>query len=239
MATRISNIFIQGLRNKTYTCQFPTETFNETTISELKRAVLDKTGIGLGEQRLIYRGKTLETIRDGRKGTFGDYSLRDKSTIMLVMGLTGGAGSGFLPLRFADVSSEDSFKEMELITGGPEWSGIYPGINFDGTCKNRFCLANNEFVSIPRGFYDSTGGTCMLNYEITKLKCPVCRLTLDKNEVNAVGVFKAKLQVKSKKRGNNEVVVNIKAKGKFLAANCMDDKGKVDYEYVILTVKRF
>ena len=239
MATGMSTIFIEGLEGRTNTCQFPTETFNETTISELQQAVQDKTGLGLDQQRLIYGTKVLETILEDKQTTFLDYKISDGSNIILFIRLTGGAGSGFLPLRFADVSSGDSFKKMNLTTIGPKWLNIAPGINFQGICKNEFCQAENKIVSIQRGFYFSTGGTCMLNYEIAQLECPMCKQTLDKNEVNGVGVFKAKLQVKSKTRGNSEVVVNIWAKDKFLRASCMDDRDKVDYEYIILTVKRF
>ena len=153
--------------------------------------------------------------------------------------MAGGGGPGFLPLRFANVSSKDSFKKVDLTSEGPEWLTVTPGINFEGTCKNRFCKAKNEIVIIQKGFYDSTGGTCVLNYEITQLECPICKQALDKNEINGVGVYEGKLQVKSKTRGSREVVVNIEARDKFLYAGCMDNKDKVDYEYITLIVKRF
>ena len=79
----------------------------------------------------------------------------------------------------------------------------------------------------------------MLNYEITLLECPMCKQRLDKKDINGVGVYNAKLEVKSKAREDIEVVVNIEAKDKFLYAGCMDDNDKVDYEYIILIVKRF
>ena len=240
MATGMSNIFIVGLEGKTITCSFPTGTINKTTISELKLVVRNKTGTELDKQRLIFGDLELETIKNGREMTFGDYNISNGSSITNIVRLTGGGGSGFLPLRFADVSSEDSFKEVKLSkTGGPVWLTLSHGINFQGTCRNRFCQAENEIVVIQRGFYDSTGGTCMLNCEITQLECPICKQTLDKDEVNGVGVYKAKLEVKSKTRGSKEVIVNIEARDKFLYAGCMDDNDKVDYEYIILIVKRF
>ena len=92
---------------------------------------------------------------------------------------------------------------------------------------------------IQRGFYDSTGGTCMLNYEITQLECPMCKQALNQDEIHGIGLYKAKLEIKSKTRGSKEIVVNIEAKEKFLYAGCMDDRDKVNYEYIILIVKRF
>ena len=238
MATRKSTIYIQGLENKTSTCHFPTETFNETPISELKQAVQVITGIELDRQILMYIGRTLETVRGDREMTFGDYSLRDKSNIILVIRLPGG-GPSFLTLRFADVSSKDSFKKVDLTTGGPKWLTVTPGINFEGTCKYRSCKAKNEIVIIQKGFYDSTGGTCMLNSEITQLECPMCKQELNKNEVNGVGVYEGKLEVKSKIEGSSVKVVKIEARDKFLYAGCMDDSDKVTYEYITLIVKRF
>ena len=239
MATGMSRIFIQGLEGKTYSLYFPMETLNETTISELKRAVQDRTRVDPDLQSLIYQRQELRTIRDGRKMTFGDYNLRNFDSIVLVVRLPGGGGPSFLRLRFADVSSEDNFKKVDLTTEGPEWLTVTPGINFEGTCKNRFCKAKNQIVIIQKGFYDSTGGTCMLNSEITQLECPMCKQALDKNEVNGVGVYEAKLEVKSKIEGSSVKVVKIEARDKFLYAGCMDDSDKVTYEYIILIVKRF
>ena len=239
MATGLSTIFIEGLEGETITFYYHTKTFNGTTISELKRAVQDQTGIELVEQRLMYNYKELETIWKGREMTFRDYAISNWSKIILNGRLAGGSAPGFLALRFADVSSEDNFKDVHLTAGGPKWLTLAPGVNFEGTCRNGSCQRENSIVVIQRGFYDSTGGTCMLNYEIAQLECPVCEQTLDKNDVNGVGVFKGKLQVKSKTRGSEEVVVNIEARDKFLYAGCMDDDDKVDYEYIILKVESF
>ena len=82
-----------------------------------------------------------------------------------------------------------SFKDIKLTSDGPDWLTLASGINFEGTCRNIFCQAENRTVVIQRGFYDSTTGICMLNYEITQLECPMCKQTLDKNGVNGVGVY--------------------------------------------------
>ena len=240
MTTRISSIrIIDNAQNRTYTCQFPSETFHETTISELQLQLKKIMGVAIRNQRLVFDYEQLKAEGNGREMTFGDYDLRDGDDVSFCLPLMGGGGSGFLPLRFADLSSEDNFREVKLINDGLGRLTIARGINFQGTCRNRFCQAKNEIVSIQRGFYDSTGGTCMLNYEITQLECPMCKQTLDKDEINGVGVYKAKLQVKSKEEGSIEAVVNIEARDKFLYAGCMDDRDKVEYEYVILKVTRF
>ena len=197
-------------------------------------------GVAIRNQRLVFDHEQLKAEGNGRGMTFGDYDLRDGDDISFCLPLMGGGRSGFLPLRFADLSSEDNFREVKLTpSDGLGRLTIARGINFQGSCRNRFCKAENEIVIIQRGFYDSTGGTCMLNYEITQLECPMCKQTLDNDEIHGVGVYKAKLQVKSKVRGSNEAVVNIEARDKYLYAGCMDHRDKVDYEYVILIITRF
>ena len=237
MATGMSSIFISGAEGKTTTRNFPNDTFDKTTISELKLQIITTRGIDPDNLRLLYAGQELQSVMHGKEMTFEDYKISNSSTIILYVRMPVG---GCLPVRFADVSSEDSFKEVKLThSGGHGRLTIDRGINFEGTCKYKSCKAKNETVIIQRGFYKESGGICMLNYEITQLKCPMCKHTLDKNEVHGVGVYKAKLEVKSKEEGSNEVVVNIEARDKFLYAGCMDDRDKVDYEYVILKVTRF
>ena len=247
MSTGTSSIRIL-YQGRTYTCRIPTETFHATTISALQLLLLRQTGVDIGYPDLFYSfgSQRLVAEYNGRKLTFGDYGIRNGDSITVKMDYSsqfdhrfiGGECPGFMPLRFADVYSEDSFKEIKLSNSAPDWRIIAPGINFEGTCKNRFCQAENN-VYIRRGFYDSTGGTCMLNYEITQLECPICKQRLDKKDINGVGVYKAKLEVKSKPSEGREVVVNIEARDKFMYAGCMDDNDKVDYEYILLIVRRF
>ena len=226
----VSTVIISGLNNYTINLHFLTESFDETTISELKRALQVRTGIELDHQFLMYGSKELETILNGRKATFRDYHIRDGINIPLVIRSPGSSR----PPGFAGLS----FKEVNLYTEGPEWWTIPPGMSFRGTCKNFLCQARNQSVNIQKGFYDSTGGLSILNPEIAMLKCPVCEQSLDKNEVNEIGVFNAKLEIKSKVRGSSEVVVNIEARDEYLHASCMDGRDEVDYDYVVLIVKR-
>ena len=153
MATGLSNIFITGLEGETISCQFPSGTFNENTISELKLVIQDKTGVKLDNHRLLFGGRQLETIKNDRELTFRDYNISDGSTIILVVRFVGGGRPGFLPLRFADITSEDSFREVKLSNSAPDWRIIGQGVNFEGTCENRFCQAENKIVSIQRGFH--------------------------------------------------------------------------------------
>ena len=82
MATSISRIHLLGIGGKTHTCQFPNETFADTTISELKLEVQRIMSSDMNN-RLIYGRQELHTVRNGREMTFGDYNILDKSTVRL------------------------------------------------------------------------------------------------------------------------------------------------------------
>ena len=231
-------LHVYGFNGKTWTLFFPAETFKQTTISEFKYQLELKMGIKTENPCFMYASKQLETRRNDIEMTFKDYNISEGSTIIQVLRLSGGGGSNFVPLSFTDITSGDKFKPIEFVDSAPLWRRVEEGLNFEGICKKFSCKAYNKAVMVRKGFYDTTSGQCMLNYEICQWECPMCGTKLDKENVTGVGIYRCKLEVKAKRERQDEIRYEMESTDKFRFAHSLDGKDKIDYEYIILIVKR-
>lgn len=239
MASVMENIYVVGFEGKSLTIPLTPSEFINLKISELKSIIQAKTGVGVKNQRFLYADKQLESVSSGRIMRLGDYGIKGEAIIVLVPILLGGGGGPcFIPLKFADITSEDKFNPIEFSSSAPEWRKVNSGLNFEGTCKQVGCAAMNRTVIVNKRFYESTGGQCMLNFEISKLECPMCNVKLNKKEVLGVGIYKCKLTVKCKPEDKDEISYDIMSVDKYQYAGCIGKKDKIKYEYIMLLVKK-
>ena len=235
MESELNNLFVKGIGDSIYTIKLQSATFSGTKISELKNIIQKKSVINVGEQRLIYNGRELYDVRDGKSMAFKDYDIQNNSNITLTLAISG--GTGLLPLKFVDITSKDKFKTLELSKDAPQWRIITRGLNFVGICKKPSCVAYNNNVWVMKEFYDSYNGLCLLNSEITELQCPMCKSFLAKKNVTGLGIYKCRLNVQCKQEGKDKISYEIVAGDKMEYAGCYKEKDKIEYEYIKLIVK--
>jgi len=76
----------------------------------------------------------------------------------------------------------------------PEWRYLETGLNLEGVCMNRGCLAYHKKVWIPKGF-----GIFNMSREVHQSKCPMCHKPCEC--VDNLGIYLAKCASRGRIKG--------------------------------------
>ena len=206
-------LFVHTSNGKEFQIEFPIQTFQLSTVKDLISKIEQEKGIPLNSQSLYFSGKMLEN------NTFlSHYNIVNKSVVELKINTRHSNDS--TPLEFSEIPFEEKFNQINVSHCSPHLRLVGEGINFRGRCSNSDCEANNKIVYVQKGFYESTDGVCVLHDEIGHLECPICNHMLDKKSIHGVGIYKCRLEVKTKREGKYELNYATESKDSFKFAPC-------------------
>jgi len=93
---------------------------------------------------------------------------------------------------FLNVNGRISSKMMS------HWRIIDQGLNLEGLCQNKYCLAYNNKVWIKKGY-----GKFNLNKEVYTSKCPICSKNV--TDVNNMSLYLGKMKVQGQIKGEDKI----------------------------------
>jgi len=153
--------FVKSLRGSSVMVDLP---LDSSTVRELKEEVEVLEKVPSEYQRFVYNGRHLADSEPITK-TLRDYGVERDSTVQLVTRMRGGAPS---PIEFADVQNENALEVLPWSNDAPLWRIVGKGLNLEGKCTNKACIANGHTVVCRKGFV-------AVNLAKEQGHCPICK----------------------------------------------------------------
>lgn len=127
-------------------------------IEMIKTQCKSEFNIPIDDIGLTFEGKQLEDSRN-----LSEYNIKANSQLYIYLRLKGG---GFAPLMFNSLEKPISQKFAE---NGPKWREACTGMNLNGTCINKKCVAFSQSIVCQKGF-----GIFNIAKESLMSRCPIC-----------------------------------------------------------------
>ena len=158
------------------------------SILAIKEKLELHTGIPLNSQILLCSGSVLHD-----EAYIGELVKGNSSVIVgisLDIRVNGGA---MQPFEAPNMTSANCFETKEFVPA-PQYRTVEKGINFGGICRNRFCVAHNQSVTIMLGMC----GVCNYSEIMFELKCPVCNVLIDEKVITNIYFLGCTVRIKFK-----------------------------------------
>ena len=241
MVDQYTEIFITGLDGTSLVVRFLKEDFPQTTVYSLRFQVEFKTKVSMKEQLLTFEGRKLDEMMDCSVMSFEDYGILPGATVVMNNRLIGGE---LEPIDSVDINKKKKFKKTELLFVNAKdirlgWRKVESGLCFTGVCLNTSCKAKNDIVAVNKGFLEERKGICVVNIVMHQLNCPMCDKEIDTSILQGIGLYKCKATVEAMRKtvsGKKKHRYEIEAKD-FVFAYSLNEKGRVKYMYIEITVK--
>ena len=141
---------------------------------------------------LYYNGKLLNKDR-----LINEYNITSYSTIEIIKKLNGGVKM----IEFVDVTKDSQIKKLNSYDKNFKcpWRIVRCGLNLEGKCSNKICIAYNKTVIINKNF-----GKFDLVKEQKEIHCPMCEKNV---EVKTCGFSGCSYCISGKKYDKGKLTV--------------------------------
>lgn len=201
-------IFILTTTRKTITL----EVSSIDTIEKIKEKINYKEDIPVDQIRLIFAGVQLE---EGKQ--LYEYNIFREATIHMVLRLRGGG------YEFADMNKNNMIT-AKLTNTGPNYLTICTGLNVEGICNNKICIAYNKQVICRKE---------ICSFDISnKANCPSCNEAIIPVTCGFYSCFYRYDGMTSDKTRISSNWTKIGREYKYFS-----EQNKIEWDYLIITTK--
>jgi hypothetical protein len=192
---------VLNLNRQTFQVHFPSL---DSTVRELREKVGGYEDMSIDMVALTYEGRQL----NADESTLRECRLEPGCNVLLVGRLRGGCGAPEVQVKteilepkqewmdFVDVENTDAIEKIPLNRNAPDWRVSKRGLNVEGLCRNKACIAFNKMVVCNLRFTAFSLGE--------EVHCPLCNAIF---KAETCGFRKCEWMFEGRKKGMGSVDV--------------------------------
>ena len=216
-------------------CKIFVNDFSLTTIGKIKTILEWELDCEIEHIRLMFQGFKLQ--QDDK--TLSLCNIPQNAKLHMTLAIPGGMANTS-KILFTDITRYD--KDTGSLEGisrrtigkiGPRYHVVIPGLNFLGYCNGGECPTRGNIVAIQIGIPKQS---IDFGYQLEQLACPVCKLSISREDCIGMGLHKCRANVEYKTfKAQGEY--SVKAGDEFLQFISTSEGENIEYRYIRITVK--